>query len=135
MCEITEKEALWEMKRLFGQEELNDDDVERWRMLSQIAANGNFVDELLTLLDQDKELTTQLRCFMNTTGINLQEIILGGVALGVYILERLLPHDCGWDMFGKFWCDVCMCNETSCTAIDYAINRALDKMIADLLLL
>ena len=131
MCYITEREALMEMKRLYGQGELDDNDVERWQLLSQVAHTGDFVDEMLHLLDQDKELTTLLLRILNNTGTNMQEIVLGGVALGVYILERLLPHDCGWDQFGTFWCDVCSVNEAFCTAIDRAINKAFDKMIAD----
>ena len=129
MCFVNEKEALKEIKLLYGKDELDENDVDRWEQLSKSVRDGDFVCELLDLLDQDMELTLQIRQFMNTTGKNLQEMILGGVALGVYILDKLIPHDCGWDAFGKFWCDVCQCNASAIMAIDNAVNRALDTMI------
>jgi len=131
MCVVNEMEALMEMKQLYDQEELNEDGANRWETLSRQVRGGYFVDDLLDLLDRDIELTSQLQRILITTGTNMQEIILGGVALGVYILERLYPNDHGCDVFGKFWCDVCQCNEASVTAIDSAIKRALDKMVAN----
>ena len=131
MCVVNEMEALMEMKQLYDQEELNEDGANRWETLSRQVRGGHFVDDLLDLLDRDIELTSQLQRILITTGTNMQEIIMGGVALGVYILERLYPNDHGCDVFGKFWCDVCLCNEASVTAIDSAIKRALDKMVAN----
>jgi len=98
MCVVNEMEALMEMKQLYDQEELNEDGANRWETLSRQVRGGYFVDDLLDLLDRDIELTSQLQRILITTGTNMQEIILGGVALGVYILERLYPNDHGCDV-------------------------------------
>ena len=124
-------DMLEEIKALHNQPELSENDMERWDELCNALYSGDFRELLLSTMDDDQELTSQLAEFMNTSGISIQEIAYGGVAIGNYLLEKLYPTDCGYDHFGEFWVESCCVRSEIMCSIDNAINRAFDKLLDD----
>ncbi len=120
---------LEEIKALHNQNELTEADSERWDSLCESADNGYFRETLLEYLDDDQELTVQILDYLKKTGDNIEQLVFGGVAVGMYLLEKLYPTDCGYDHFGDFWLDTCCLQQDAVCSIDNAINRAIDRML------
>lgn len=120
---------LEEIKALHNQNELSEADSERWDFLCKSVDNGYFRDTLLEYLNDDQELTVQILDYLKKTGNNIEQLVFGGVAVGMYLLEKLHPTDCGYDHFGEFWLECCYLQNDAVCSIDNAINRAIDRML------
>lgn len=84
---------LEEIKALHNQNELSEADSERWDFLCKSVDNGYFRDTLLEYLDDDQELTVQILDYLKKTGSNIEQLVVGGVAVGMYLLGKLYPTD------------------------------------------
>lgn len=91
----------------------------------------DLLSRLLDALDDDRDLTAQLLKFQNDTGSCIQQIAYGGIGIGLYLLQKLYPTYtiCNGDKFGDLWLDSCQIQDSIVNAVDYAINRAIDKII------
>ena len=130
------KDMLVKLNRLNNLSELNREEAESWDAICNSPIDGtpdsdSIRNSLLCFLDEDKELAAQIKGFLNDTGVSIQEIAFGGVAVGLYLLQKLFPTNCGYDSFGDFWIDTCRIDGRVIDSIDSAINRAVNRWIAE----
>ena len=138
MNQTTLKDMLVKLNQLNNLSELNQEEAESWEAIcnSPIDDDGTpYCDDiregLLYFLDEDKELVAQIKDFLNDTGVSIQEIAFGGVAVGLYLLQKLFPTNYNYDHFGEFWIDTCRIDDRVIDSIDSAINRAVNRWIAE----
>lgn len=61
------------------------------------------IDEIIELVNQNKELTDKLRSYIMENGHSLDNICGLVVGMADYYLSLLQPDDCGYDAFNRFW--------------------------------
>ena len=61
------------------------------------------IDEIIDVVNQNKELTDKLRSYIIENGNSLDAICGLAVGMADYYLSLLQPDDCGYDAFNRFW--------------------------------
>ena len=129
---MTNKDRLKELQLLHNKPALDDAEVEHWENLCDSMDNGCFRETVLEILDSDQELTHQILNHVNTTGNSIQQIAFAGVAISLYLVEKLFPSRQGsMTFFDEFWIAPCELEEQMIDCVNDAINRALNKMLAE----
>lgn len=129
---MTHKDTLKELKMLHNKPALNADEVENWTSLCASLNDGCFCEAVLEFLDRDQMLTHQLLNHINTTGNCIQQLAFAGVAMSLYLVKKLFPScQDSLQFFDEFWIEPCEFDEQMVVSVNDAINRALDKMIAE----
>ena len=126
------KEQLEEFMLLHNKSALDANEEERRSCLCTSLYEESFCESVLELLDHDNTLTGQILNYLYSSGYNIEQVVFGGIAIGLYLLKRLLPEDGELiNHFKGFWIEPCDLSEEMTSIVDAAINRALNKMIAD----
>lgn len=87
------KEQLEEFMLLHNKSALDANEEARRSCLCTSLNEESFCESVLELLDHDNTLTGQILNYLYSSGYNIEQVVFGGIAIGLYLLIRLLPED------------------------------------------